>query len=267
MNTQLHDDIGWQEELSRHSHEFENAAPQDILRWALTTFGDKLTMATAFGAEGCALIAMLAQLRDETGITPDVFNLDTGYQFDETLALREELIAKYRIPIRFVSSVQSVEEMEAEHNGPIYSVDPNRCCHIRKVVPLRDALSGFSAYITAIRREQTPERAASPIVGADNKFPHIVKINPLANWTRAQVWDFIEENDVPTNVLHAQGFPSIGCWPCTRAVADGEDERAGRWAGTDKRECGLHLGEDGKLTRIQKPVESLSSKAKELAQF
>ncbi len=252
MNTQLHEDIGWQEDLQRHSREFENASPQDILRWALTTFGDKLTMATAFGAEGCVLISMLSQLRDETGITPDIFNLDTGYQFEETLTLREELIAKYRIPIRFVSSTQSVEQMEAEHSGPIYKSDPNGCCHIRKVVPLRDALQGFSAYITAIRREQTPERAVSAIVGVDQKFAHIVKINPLANWTKTQVWDYIAQNDVPTNPLHAQGFPSIGCWPCTRAVVEGEDERAGRWSGTDKRECGLHLGENGKLTRVVK---------------
>lgn len=258
MNTSLHDDIGWQEELSRHSREFETQAPQEILRWALTTFPSKLTMATAFGAEGCALIAMLAKLRDETGIAPDIFNLDTGYQFPETLALREALIAKYQIPIRFVSAQQSVEAMEAEHDGPIYGSDPNQCCHIRKVVPLREALQGFSAYITAIRREQTPERAASPIVGVDDKFAHIVKINPLANWTRAQVWNFIEQNNVPTNALHAQGFPSIGCWPCTRAVAEGEDERAGRWAGTDKRECGLHLGEDGKLTRVAKAVEAVA---------
>lgn len=259
MNNSLHEDIGWQEGLSRHSREFEYATPQEILRWALITFGDKLTMATAFGAEGCAIIAMLSQLRDETGIAPDVFNLDTGYQFPETLALREELIEKYHIPIRFVGAAQSVEEMEAEHNGPIYGSDPNACCHIRKVVPLRDALQGFSAYITAIRREQTPERAASPIIGVDNKFAHIVKINPLANWTRTQVWDFIAQNDVPTNPLHAQGFPSIGCWPCTRAVADGEDERSGRWAGTDKRECGLHLGADGKLTRTSRPAKSLAS--------
>ncbi len=247
------------EEMARRSRDFEYSTPQEILRWALETYREKLTMATAFGAEGCALIHMLAKLRDETGITPDIFNLDTGYQFAETLALREQLIEKYRMPIRFVSSVQSVEAMEAENGGPIYGSDPNRCCHLRKVVPLKDALTNFSAYITAIRREQTPERAASAIVGADAKFADIVKINPLANWARAQVRDYIAQNDVPTNPLHTQGFPSIGCWPCTRAVVAGEDERSGRWAGTDKRECGLHLGDDGKLTRVSKPAKSLAS--------
>jgi phosphoadenosine phosphosulfate reductase len=250
MYSSFNDDIGWLEELSRQSDLFEKSDPQDILRWGLQTYGSGLTMATAFGAEGCVIIAMLAQLRDETGIVPDLFNLDTGYQFAETLALREQIQEKYGIPIRFVRARQSVEEMELENGGPIYSDDPNACCHQRKVVPLKDALQGFSAWITAIRRDQTPERAAAPIVGPDVKYPHLVKINPLANWSKTQVWDFIRENGVPTNPLHEQGFPSIGCKPCTRAVQQGEDDRAGRWAGTSKRECGLHLGPDGKLQRV-----------------
>lgn len=249
MNASSHD------ELERLSRDFEYSKPQEILRWALETYCDKLTMATAFGAEGCVLIDMLAKLRDETSITPDIFNLETGYQFAETLALRENLIAKYDLPIRFVASRESVEEMEARYGGPIYGIDPNLCCHNRKVVPLQDALGGFSAWITAIRRDQTPERQAAPIIGPDLKFPHLVKVNPLANWSKTQVWDYVREHDVPTNPLHAQGFPSIGCWPCTRAVVEGEDDRSGRWAGTDKRECGLHLGADGKLERLVLPVE------------
>ncbi|HVF85827.1 MAG TPA: phosphoadenylyl-sulfate reductase [Abditibacteriaceae bacterium] len=259
MNAAFNDDIGWLEELNRLSHNFEYSNPQEILRWALQTYGDKLTMATAFGAEGCVIIDMLAKLRDEIGITPDLFNLETGYQFPETLQLRERLIEKYGLPIRFVSAKETVAEMEANFGGPIYGSDPNLCCHLRKVVPLKDALGGFSAWITAIRRDQTPERKAAPIVGPDAKFPHLVKVNPLANWSKDQVWDYVRAHDVPTNVLHEQGFPSIGCWPCTRAVATGEDDRSGRWAGTDKRECGLHLGEDGKLTRMAKPVEKVAA--------
>ncbi len=228
------------EELQAVSDRFETATPPQILRWAMATYGDQLTMATAFGAEGCALIAMIAEIRDQTGLTADIFNLDTGYQFPQTLALRERIRDKYGIEVRFVSASESVKEMEARFGGPIYKSDPDRCCHIRKVVPLADAVRGFSAWIAAIRRDQTPERAAQPIVGRDAKFD-LVKINPLANWSKAQVWEYIRAHDVPTNPLHEQGFPSIGCWPCTRAVAAGQDDRAGRWAGTEKRECGLHL--------------------------
>lgn len=230
------------------SERFETATPQEILRWAIETYREKLTMATAFGAEGCCLIAMMAQIRDETGLTPDIFNLETGYQFPQTLALRERMQQKYGIPIRFVQARESTAEMEARLGGPIYRSNPDMCCHIRKVAPLREAVEGFDAWISAIRRDQTPERAAAPIIAPDPKFD-LIKVNPLANWSKDQVWDYIRAHDVPTNPLHEQGFPSIGCWPCTRPVAPGEDDRAGRWSGTAKRECGLHLGHDGKLAR------------------
>lgn len=238
--------------LQMLSDEFENASPPDVLRWAMQTFGARLAMATAFGAEGCALISMIADLRDELGVTPDIFNLDTGYQFSETLQLREHMQEKYGLPIRLVSARETVEQMEARLGGPIYGSDPAACCHARKVVPLQDALGDAQAWITAIRRDQTPERASASIVGPEPKYPGLIKINPLANWSKAQVWDYIRAHDVPTNPLHARGFPSIGCWPCTRAVEEGEDDRAGRWAGTARRECGLHLGQDGKLERVAK---------------
>lgn len=230
------------EELQRISAEFEGAPPETILRWALKRFGGRLTMATAFGAEGCCLLDMIAKLRDELGVVPDIFNLETGYQFPQTLALRTRLEQKYGLKVRLVSSVESPQEMEARFGGPIYKDQPNLCCHLRKVVPLRDAVQGFEAWITAIRREQTPERSVTAIVGPDPKFDFLTKVSPLANWTRQDVWDYIHANDVPYNPLHDQGFPSIGCWPCTRPVANGGDERDGRWAGSDKRECGLHVG-------------------------
>lgn len=218
----------------------EAATPQEILRWALETYGDGLTMATAFGAEGCVLLDMLAKLRDETGMAPDIFNLDTGFQFPQTLALRSRLEKRYGLKIRAMQPDPQVELEQAKHEEPLYKVDPNLCCHFRKVVPLKEAVQGFEAWITAIRRDQTPERAKAAIVGPDPQFP-LVKINPLANWTKDQVWDYIKANDVPYNPLHDQNFPSIGCWPCTRPVMSGQDDRAGRWAGTEKRECGLHL--------------------------
>jgi len=130
--------------------------------------------------------------------------------------------------------------MEARFGGPIYGTNPDQCCYLRKVVPLQTAVQGFEAWMAAIRREQTPERAQAPIVGPDPKYRHLVKINPLANWTKAQVRDYIQTYSVPVNPLHAQGYPSIGCWPCTRPIVTGEDDRAGRWAGMAKRECGLH---------------------------
>ncbi len=222
----------------------EAAAPPEILRWAVETYREKLTMATAFGAEGCVLLDMLAKIRDEIGLFPDVFNLDTGYQFGQTLALKSQIEKRYGIAIRAVQPHQGIVAAEAtsksETGGPLYKSDPNACCYWRKVAPLEDAVAGFEAWITAIRRDQTPERAGAAIVGPDDKFP-MLKINPLANWKKAQVWDYIKQNGVPYNPLHDQNFPSIGCWPCTKPVQNGEDDRAGRWAGTQKRECGIHI--------------------------
>ena len=229
------------EQLQDLSDRLESATPQEIVGWAIETYRDKLTVATAFGAEGCCLLAMIAQSRDETGLAPDIFNLDTGYQFPETLELRERLQARYGLSMRLVSAPETIEHMEARFGGPIYGTNPDHCCYLRKVVPLQTAVQGFDAWLTAIRRDQTPERARAPIVGRDPKYRHLVKINPLAHWRKQQVWDYIQTHNVPVNPLHAQGYPSIGCWPCTRPILAGEDDRAGRWAGTAKRECGLHL--------------------------
>jgi len=239
------------DELPAISAKFETQSPQEILAWAIETYREKLTMATAFGAEGCALLDMMAQLRDTRGLAmPDIFNLDSGYQFPQTLNLKKKLEDRYSLVVRFVRAEETVEEWEAQNGGPVYDHDPAACCHARKVVPLARAVEGFSAWISAIRRDQTPERAGQAIVGVESKF-EMAKINPLANWSKNEVWDYITEHDVPINPLHLQGFRSIGCWPCTRAVEEGEDDRAGRWSNFDKRECGLHLGPDGKLTRMQ----------------
>jgi phosphoadenosine phosphosulfate reductase len=225
-----------QEDLGEISLKLETKSPQEILAWATETYGSGICMATAFGAEGCALIAMLSQMRN--GVY--VFNLDTGYQFPETLELRERLQGKYGVRINFVRSEESTAAMESRFGGPIYGKDPDQCCHIRKIVPLKTAVAGYDAWITAIRRDQSSTRALAPIVGWDQKF-NLVKINPLANWTKRDVWEYLLKNDVPYNPLHDQGYPSIGCFPCTRAVGMGEDDRAGRWAGFAKKECGLHV--------------------------
>ncbi|HVF09752.1 MAG TPA: phosphoadenylyl-sulfate reductase [Abditibacteriaceae bacterium] len=253
-------DEAQREDLHHISIGMERSSPQQILLWAMETYRDKLTMGTAFGPEGCCLIDMIARLRDKVGIIPDIFNLDTGYQFVETLELRDRMQEHYDLTIRFVRAEESVEQMEAGFNGPIYGTDPDRCCFLRKVVPLSRAIAGYDAWISSIRREQTPERARTPIIGPDARYK-LVKINPLANWTKTQVWDYIHEYDVPTNLLHAQGYPSIGCWPCTRQAAGHEDERAGRWAGTDKRECGLHVGADGEFDRPEREFTAVEAAA------
>jgi phosphoadenosine phosphosulfate reductase len=212
------------------------ASPQAILQWSVETFGNKLTMATAFGAEGCCLIHMLAE------IGPDVriFNLDTGYQFPETLELRERIRRRYGIDVELVRPELSVAEYEEEHGGPLYRHRPDQCCHDRKMMPLKRAVVGYAAWISAIRRDQTADRAAAGIVQWDAKFS-LVKVNPLLNWTRKDVWNFVLKHDIPYNPLHDRGYPSIGCWPCTGPVGEGGDERAGRWSGTAKKECGLHV--------------------------
>jgi phosphoadenosine phosphosulfate reductase len=222
-------------ELSAISEQLEGAPPEDILRWAVGAYGPGLTMATAFGAEGCVLMAMLADIDPAIHI----FNLDTGYQFPETLETRDRIQAKYGLEIELVRPEETVDAMEARLGGPIYGKDPGECCRMRKIEPLKRALVGKTAWISAIRRDQTIHRAQADILEWDKKFG-LAKVSPLANWTKKDVWRYIMDNDVPYNPLHDRGYPSIGCWPCTRAVEGGEDERAGRWAGTQRIECGLH---------------------------
>jgi phosphoadenosine phosphosulfate reductase len=223
-------------ETCAQSSRLEEATPQEILRWAVETYYPKLTMATAFGAEGCVILAMLAEIEPRVR----VFNLDTGYQFPETLALRERIRQRYGIEVELIRPNETVEQMERRFGGPIYHTQPQECCRLRKVEPLKRALQGYDAWITGIRREQTAVRAKANVVGWDERF-QLVKINPLLNWTKADVWRYIRLHDVPYNSLHDQGYPSIGCWPCTRPVLPGQDDRAGRWAGLGRVECGIHL--------------------------
>ena len=222
-------------ELAEHSLRLETATPEDILVWAIERYGDKFTMATAFGPEGMTILEMLSRISPKTW----VFNLDTGYQFEETLALRDKVAERYGIEVELLRPELTVSEYEKLHGGPLYVINPNQCCGDRKLTVLKRAALGMHAWASAIRRELSPDRALAPIVGWDKKF-HLVKVSPLANWTKKQVWDRIDKSKIPYNPLHDAGFTSIGCKPCTRAVGLGEDERAGRWSGTGKTECGLH---------------------------
>jgi phosphoadenosine phosphosulfate reductase len=226
------------DELRRHSERLESSSPQEIIAWAVETYFPKLTMATAFGPEGCVIIHMLSKIEPRT----PVFNLDTGYQFQETLDLRNRIAERYGIEVELKRPELSVPEYEAKNGGPVYKNEPDRCCFERKIVVLQKAAVGMNAWMSGIRRDQSPDRAKAPIVGWDKKFG-LVKISPLANWTKKEVWKLITEESVPYNPMHDQGYTSIGCWPCTRAVMFGEDERAGRWSGTGKVECGLHTSD------------------------
>jgi phosphoadenosine phosphosulfate reductase len=238
MSAETLAEIDWTEVNQR----LQEATPREVLGWAVETFFPRLTMATAFGPEGCLILHMLAEIEPRVR----VFNLETGYQFAETLALRARIAERYGIEVELVRPDTTVAEYEAQQGGPLYGVDPDRCCHDRKLVPLRRALVGYEAWISAIRADQSAHRARASTVGWDSKFG-LVKINPLLRWTKRDVWAFVVTNHIPYNPLHDQGYPSIGCWPCTRAVHAGEDERAGRWAGQAKTECGLHSLDSSQL--------------------
>jgi phosphoadenosine phosphosulfate reductase len=231
-----------QEEMTEVNSRLAEATPEEILRWGVERFFPRLTMATAFGPEGCILIHLLAQIEPQVRI----FNLDTGYQFAETLVLRDRIAERYGIEVEMIRPDTNVAQYEQAHGGPLYVSNSDQCCYDRKIVPLQRALVGYESWISAIRADQSSHRAKAQVVGWDAKFG-LVKINPLLSWTKRDVWAFIVANRVPYNPLHDQGYPSIGCWPCTRRVADGEDERAGRWAGQAKTECGLHSLDSSQL--------------------
>lgn len=230
IEAKLNDD-----EIEKLGTQFEEAAPETVLHWALQRFGKSVALATGFGPEGCVLVHMLA------GIEPNarIFYLDTDLLFDGTYDLRHRLEDRYRVRFERQTAELSLEDQAARFGEKLWQTDPDQCCILRKVQPLTRMLSGMDAWITAIRRGQTEDRAHAKIVERDKKFG-IVKINPLAAWSSEDVWKFIAENDVPYNKLHDEGYPSIGCRPCTSLVQIGEDQRSGRWRGIEKTECGLH---------------------------
>ena len=226
-------------DLAHANSTLESAEPQEILRWAADRYGSTLTMATAFGPEGCLIIHWLATIAPKTHL----FNLDTGYQFKETLELRDRIAARYGMVVALEQPETSVEEYESMHGGPLFRIDSNRCCHDRKISVVRRVLTRFDAWMSGIRRDQSPDRSSAAIIGWDYRFG-VVKISPLANWTKAKVWNLITQENIPYNPLHDQGYGSIGCFPCTRAVGSGDDERSGRWSGSAKTECGLHVRDE-----------------------
>ena len=210
-------------------------SPEEILCWASGRFAHRLAFATGFGPEGLVLLDLIARHR----LPVDVFTLDTGLFFPETYALWQRLESRYGLTIRAVRPALTVAAQAARNGDALWAQEPDRCCSMRKVEPLAHALAPHEAWISAIRADQTADRAAARVAEHDRRHG-LVKVNPLLAWSSDDVWAHLREHEVPTNPLHEQGYPSIGCWPCTSPTRAGEDARAGRWRGHVKTECGLH---------------------------
>ena len=214
----------------------ETWTPQQTLAWAFVAFGNSVAISSAFGAEGMVLIDMASRLNKNFRL----FTIDTEFLFPETYRLMDRIEDRYGITIEKVLPVQSPEEQERTQGAALWTRNPDLCCQLRKVEPLRRKLGELNAWITSIRRDQTSARSTARRVEWDEKFG-LVKVNPIVDWNSKQVWRYIHDHDVPYNELHNQDYPSIGCTHCTRAVRPGEDPRAGRWPGFAKTECGLHI--------------------------
>ncbi len=226
--------MGLTVDLARAASDMDDWSADRILAWAAGS--GRAAFSTGFGAEGCVLIHLIASAR----LPVDVFTLDTGVLFPETYALWHALEHRYGITIRGVVPHETIEQQAVTFGPALWTREPDRCCGLRKLAPLAEALESADLWITAIRRDQTADRAAALVVEPDSRYG-LIKVNPLVRWTAKDVWRFIHDNDVPYNPLHDQGYPSIGCQPCTTRVAEGEDPRAGRWRGREKNECGLHV--------------------------
>jgi len=219
--------------VSHVGAELELAPAEDIIEWAVATFGARFCVTSSMGD------AVLSHLASKVAPGLDVVFLDTGYHFVETIGTRDAVAATLPVNLLTITPVQSVAEQDAEYGPELFKRDPDLCCALRKVAPLQEALAGYDAWATGLRRAETHNRVIAPVVGWDDKKQK-VKVSPLARWTDEEVDRYIAENGVLVNPLQYDGYPSIGCWPCTQRVAPGEDPRSGRWAGTNKTECGIN---------------------------
>ncbi len=219
---------------------FTAAGPQALLRWVTTKLGDDVALSTGFGLSGIVLMHMLSDIRPWTPI----FYLDTDLHFAETHALRDELQGRLGITIQEVHCGLSLDDQGKRFGPKLWQSEPGLCCHLRKVEPLKRYLANKRGWITGIRRDQGATRAHAPVVSWD-EGNQVVKFAPLAHWTREQTLTYIHTHHLPLNQLHAEGYASIGCWPCTAKTAAGGNERSGRWAGREKTECGIHVAARG----------------------
>ena len=235
-----------EKDVKNLNHEFERSSPEDILAWASANLDRSVALATSFQVQGMVLVDMFAKADPEARI----FTLDTGRLHSHTYDVMDKTREKYNINIEVLfPDTAEVEEMVTSHGVNLFykSVENRRlCCQVRKTNPLNGYLKTLDAWITSIRADQTEQRAESSKFEIDYLHGKMLKINPILDWTADQVWDYVRKNDVPYNKLHDMGYPSIGCAPCTRAVEEGEDPRAGRWwweQGSDK-ECGIHFSHE-----------------------
>jgi len=231
-----------QQDVKKLAGELERKSAQDVIQWGIGEYKNKIALASSFGAEDVVLVDMIAKIDKSARI----FTLDTGRLPQETYEVIEKIRKKYGINIEFFfPDTKAVEEME-NTKGPdlFYDSVENRklCCNVRKMGPLRRAMSSVDAWICGLRREQAVTRTDIMKVEIDETNGGKIKLNPLADWTEKQVWEYIKKNNVPYNALHDKNYPSIGCAPCTRAIEPGEDVRAGRWwwESPETKECGLH---------------------------
>ncbi|MEN9204952.1 MAG: phosphoadenylyl-sulfate reductase [Thermostichales cyanobacterium SZTDM-1c_bins_54] len=228
--------LRYQPEIERLSQEYESRSPQELLAWAVASFGEGLILACSFGPEDLVLIDLLTQIQPAA----QAFFLDTDFHFPETLELKAKVEQRYpQLRLHTYKPLFTPEEQAAEYGPELYRRNPDQCCYIRKVEPMNRALQGYQAWVTGMRRQQAATRASIGKVQWDGKRDK-VKLNPLADWTDKQVWNYIHSHNLPYNVLHDRNYPSIGCFHCTAPVAPGQDPRSGRWQGTGKTECGLH---------------------------
>ncbi len=222
-----------QDVAERAGRDLEGASALEILGWAETTFGDSWAVTSSMAD---AVVPDLAA-RVRPGV--DVIFLDTGYHFAETLGTRDAMASTLPVTVRTVTPAQSVAEQDASFGRQLHRRNPDQCCALRKVLPLRSALRGYSAWASGLRRDESPTRRHVPVVEWDARRS-IVKLNPIASWAQQDVDRYIADNGVLVNPLLSDGYGSVGCAPCTRRLEHGEDARAGRWAGSGKTECGLH---------------------------
>jgi phosphoadenosine phosphosulfate reductase len=216
--------------------DFERMGAEDILRWAYEEFGDRLCLTCSWQKQSSVLVHMVAEL----DLDISVIELDTHLFFRESYETRDRLIERYGLRLLPPPPLITVAEQHREEGPNLWETDPDRCCHIRKVEPLLKALEPYDAWISGIRRDQSPSRAATAKLQWSERYD-VWKLHPLADWDEKRVWAYITVNEIPYNPLHDVGFRSIGCIPCTRPISPDEEERAGRWAGSDKLECGIHL--------------------------
>ena len=219
--------------VSNAGAELELAPAEVIIEWAVATFGARFCITSSM-ADG-----VLAHVASKVTPGIDVVFLDTGYHFAETIGTRDAIGATSPVNLLTITPKQSVEEQDAAYGKDLYLRNPDLCCALRKVAPLEEALEKYDAWATGLRRQETHDRVIAPVIGWDDK-KRKVKVSPLARWTATDVDRYIAENGVLVNPLQYDGYPSIGCWPCTQRVAPGDDPRSGRWAGSSKTECGIH---------------------------